>query len=221
MKIFIPIKENSERVPRKNFRQFGEDLLYRRCLLRLLKFEEMEIWVDTDSEEIFNDINTDPMLSRVNVYSRDNSLIGDNTPVNLLIENFVNTHCSDNDIVCQVHVTSPFLSGETIVSAHKKMVEGKYDSVASVNVFHSRFWTMDKCGYRPVNHNPLKLEKTQDLESMYEENSAFYMFASEGFLRHKNRIGINPLFFSVPAPENIDIDTEEDFDFALKTLNSL
>ena len=65
-----------------------------------------------------------------------------------------------------------------------------------------------------MNHNPLKLERTQDLPIMYEENSAFYMFESGSFLRTSSRVGVDPYFYEVSFPENIDIDTESDFSMA-------
>ena len=46
MKIFIPIKENSQRVPGKNFREFGGAPLYKHTLYKL---SNKSIYVDTDS----------------------------------------------------------------------------------------------------------------------------------------------------------------------------
>ena len=47
MKIFIPIKEISQRVPKKNFRLFDGAPLYKHTLYKLKDFE---VYVDTDSE---------------------------------------------------------------------------------------------------------------------------------------------------------------------------
>ena len=44
--IFIPIKENSNRVPNKNFRAFGSKSLYEHTLDKLTDFN---VFVDTDS----------------------------------------------------------------------------------------------------------------------------------------------------------------------------
>ena len=49
--IFIPIKHNSQRVARKNFRRFGSEPLFKRTLL---KFRGHQIFVDTDSQEIID-----------------------------------------------------------------------------------------------------------------------------------------------------------------------
>ena len=63
----------------------------------------------------------------------------------------------------------------------------------------------------PINHNPIKLEQTQDLPTLYEENSAFYIFKSIDFIKSHNRIGVKPFFYAVEPPENLDIDIESDW----------
>ena len=86
-----------------------------------------------------------------------------------------------------------------------------YDSIAACNVYQNRLWRKESYGYIPVNHNPLKLEQTQDLSIFYEENSLFYMFNSDMFLKTNSRIGSNPYFWPCNYPENVDIDTENDW----------
>lgn len=205
MIIYIPIKNNSQRVPRKNFRLFGEEPLYKHTLL---KYIDENVFVDTDSEEIYLGIKNDKRLANVTVFYRDESLTGDKTSVCSLLENFILRFNIEEPVV-QIHVTSPFLLKETIKEAYD--VLGDYDSVVSCNIHQTRFWRKEEYGMCPINHNPLKLEQTQDLPILYEENSCFYIFKPEVLLKTGNRIGINPFFFPVKEPENMDIDTEEDW----------
>lgn len=217
MKVFIPIKHHSARVPGKNFRMFGRMPLYKRCLTR---FKEFELWVDTDSSELKSLIAEDPDLNHVRVIDRNPELIGDDTSVNLLIEDFIHRYCKSNEVICQIHVTSPFLLPESLKQAELKIKGGfkdGIDSICSANLHNSRFWmdTDSALGYVPLNHNPLKLEKTQDLLNVYEENSAYYMFTVKSFLTNNNRIGVNHIFDPLSKLESTDIDTEADFDNAL------
>ena len=207
MIIFIPIKEHSERVPRKNFRLLNDFPLY---LHQINKFREyFTVYVDTDSDEIFSNLSE---LDNVVVYKREPNLIGDDTSVNLLIENLI-TKYNINDYICQIHVTSPFLETDTIIKIN---YNNDYDSYVSADVIQSRIWKEEKIGLLPVNHNPMKLEKTQDLEKYYVENSAFYIFEPKTFLKYNNRIGIKPQFIELPFPENVDIDNEKDWDLVNK-----
>jgi CMP-N-acetylneuraminic acid synthetase len=212
MKIFIPIKNNSQRVPRKNFRIINGEPLYK---FQLLKFTDFEVFVDTDSNEVMEGIKEDVRLKNITVFKRNEKLVGDEISVCDLIKDFI----IKNDIkdpITQIHVTSPFLNKETLKKAYQFI--GEYDSVVACNVHNSRFWRLENYGFCPVNHNPMKLEQTQTLPTLYEENSAFYIFRPKILLETNNRIGINPYFYHVDYPYNVDIDTEEDWQMVLRNI---
>ena len=86
MILFVPIKENSQRVPAKNFRDFGGVELYKHTLY---KFSKYEVYVDTDSEEIIEEIEKDPKLSHVTSIRRKEHLLGNEVSVCDLIYDFV------------------------------------------------------------------------------------------------------------------------------------
>ncbi len=209
MKIFIPIKENSQRVPNKNFRDFGGLPLYKHTLKKLKNFD---VYVDTDSKKLLKQIEGDQELQHVTVFLRKDDLCGDEVSVCDLIKNFIEESGLKNETICQLHVTSPFLQTDTLESALKKI--GINDAVVSCNRIQTRFWRREKYGMCPVNHNPLVLQQTQDLDVFYEENSLFYIFNSDDFLKLGNRVGKNPYFFETSFPENIDIDWETDWELA-------
>ena len=56
---------------------------------------------------------------------------------------------------------------------------------------------------------------TQDLEPWFEENSNLYIFTKEAFDKTNARIGVNPMMYETPNFESIDIDTPDDWDFAI------
>lgn len=214
MKLFIPIKEKSERVPNKNFRLFGDVPLYKHCLY---KFKNFEIFVDTDSKKIINEINNDKNCQHVTVYERSNELIGHDTSVNLLIYDCIRRmNLNPNDSLCQIHVTSPFLNPNTLIHAFNFLNFDMDVSVAGCNVYQSRFWKAKGTDeFEPVNHNVNELIKTQDLPKLYEDNSAFYIFTIQTFLKNINRLSSKPYFYEIKFPENIDIDTEDDWNYAI------
>ena len=178
----------------------------------LNKLKEFEVYVDTDSDEIEAGIKNDPELKNVTVYKRSENLIGDEISVCDLIGSFLNKFMDyyPDRYICQLHVTSPFINADLIKKAFDKTKEG-YDSVVSCNEVHTRFWRKENYGYTPVNHNPMKLEQTQDLPTYYEENSTFYIFDTDMFRKLKTRVGFNPYFYPIGFPTNLDIDTEDDW----------
>jgi N-acylneuraminate cytidylyltransferase len=208
MKIFVPIKEHSQRVSRKNFREMGGVPLYKKVLR---KFVDFEVFVDTDSEEIRKEIEADSSLGHVTAFSRHAELIGDDTSVCRLITSFVNRF-EVTGVVAQIHVTSPFLLPETLWSAKDLMHE--FDSVVSCDAVQARLWRKESYGYAPINHNPIRLEQTQSLPIYFQENSSFYLFNSEDIQVTGNRIGDNPYFYIISHPESFDIDTEDDWNIA-------
>ena len=204
---FIPIKENSQRVHMKNFRNFSGELLYKHTLL---KFSKETVYVDTDSKIIYDQIKSDNRLSNINVYYRDESLIGDKVSVCDLIKNFIKRF-KIKDYVCQIHVTSPLLSIETTKKAFEDMKSLQKRSCFSANKIQSRLWRSENYGLCPINHNPTRLEETQSLPPVFEENSLFYIFHSEDFIENSLRVKADSLVYNCNHYESIDIDTEEDF----------
>lgn len=209
-KLFIPIKKHSQRVPGKNFRLLSSGVPLWRHTIE--KFSDFKIFLDTDSDEVLNDCSN---YKHVTAYKRDNSLIGHDVSVCDLIEFCIKSNKLKGSLG-QIHVTSPFLKTETLSNAFSYLKE--FDSIVSCNRSQIRLWRKEGYGYCPINHNPLKLEQTQDLPEYYEENSAFYIFDCENFLKSKSRIQINPYFYIIDYPESFDIDTEFDWKM-LETLS--
>lgn len=208
----VPIKDHSERVVKKNFREFCGKPLYHHILDTLQKtYAVDEIVINTDSAVVRDEA---PILfNKVRILMRPKELIGDTVSVNKLIE--YDLENSEGDIYVQTHATNPLLKAETIARALKKFVEneeeGNADSLFSVNRFQSRFY--DKTG-KAINHDPEMLIRTQDLSPLYEENSCIYIFTKKSFKAKGRRIGERPDFFESPKIDSVDIDDEFTFKLA-------
>jgi CMP-N-acetylneuraminic acid synthetase len=211
----VPIKEHSQRVTSKNFRDFNGKPLYHHILETLqVTYAIDEIVINTDSSRIIAE--APQLFNKVRITKRPKELIGDFVSVNKLINYDLAT--TEGDIYIQTHATNPLLKAETIAKALKKFVEVEenYDSLFSVNHYQSRFYYQDG---KPINHNPEELIRTQDLEPVLEENSNIYIFTRESFAKKERRIGENPFMFETPEVESIDIDNE--FSFKLAEILSL
>lgn len=211
----IPIKEHSERVHNKNFRNFGGKPLYHHILNTLERtYAVDEVIIDTDSHQVMNE--GPKLFSKVVVIERPEDLRGDFISVNKIIEYDITQFISD--IYIQTHATNPLLKAETIGRALKLFIENEedYDSLFSVNRFHSRFYWKNG---DPINHSLDELIRTQDLEPIYEENSNFYIFTKKSFEKYKRRIGEKPQILEMSRVESIDIDNE--FSFHLAEILSL
>lgn len=209
MIVFIPIKENSQRVPGKNFRDFNGKMLFSYVVDNLLSLD-FDIYIDTDSD-IVSQYYVDN--KQVKVIKRKENLMGDDVSVIELIKSFINEY-NINDYICQTHVTSPLLETHTIKNAITYL--DKYESVTGCDILFNRLWKKSIGGYEPVNHNPDELKQTQDLDPLYLENSSFYIFHSSNLLKTNKRISSNNYFYEVKYPQNLDIDNESDWDLIKK-----
>ncbi len=206
----IPMRHCSERVPSKNYRQFSGKPLFHHIVRSLLACPEInEVVIDTDSQTIMLDaLRYFPMVT---VLERPEYLRNATTPMNDVLLHTTTQLAADYYL--QTHSTNPLLSSATISCAIQRFLGNidQYDSLFSVKRLHTRLW--DSVG-RPINHNPDKLIRTQDLQPVYEENSCIYIFSRQTLEKYGNRIGEQPLLFEMAQVESWDIDEESDFEIA-------
>lgn len=205
----VPIKDHSERVAGKNFRDFCGRPLYHHILLTLDKtYAVDEIVVDTDSFRVMQE--APPLSKKIRVIERPASIRGDDVSMNRVIEYDLTQ--TQADVFVQTHATNPLLKPETIAHALREFIADEdRDSLLAVNEYHSRFYFADG---RAVNHDPENLIRTQDLPPIYEENSCLYVFTRESFGQKQRRIGLKPKFFPIARVEATDIDDEFTFRLA-------
>ena len=203
----VPMKGHSERVKNKNLRSFNGIPLFYWVLESLSRSPFIsKICVDTDSEEIEKTVLS--FFPDVLILDRPKELIGDFISMNEIIRYDISK--LEGDIFIQTHATNPLLSSGTINNACEFYLKNRdrFDSVFSVNRLQTRLY--DKQG-KPLNHDPDKLIRTQDLDPLFEENSNLYLFSKDSFREAGARIGLRPGMFEMTPTESFDIDTEEDF----------
>lgn len=202
----VPVKENSSRVPNKNFKAFYND----KSLLRLTleKLSEIDL---LDCVYVFssNEIDDIHIKNTSALYlSRPLSLDSDQTTGNQIISEFVKLIHAD--IYVLVHVTAPFLKPESIEEGIQAIINNDNDSAFSVEEKQIFYWVINK----QPNYSLDNIPRTQDLSPIYIETTGCYVFKKSVFLEGFRRIGNSPYMIVVNKTEAIDIDVEEDFKLA-------
>ncbi len=216
--LFIPIEFQSNINPSINHVEFQGQPLWRHTLSR---FSGFKLFVDTDSPQLIESIQHDANLSHVIPYLRDPDLIDPHTSVDNLISYFLDYSRIRHEPVGQIHVTFPFLQSTTVEKGFDFLkMNSPYDAVIGANRVRARFWREEAFGYVPVNHHPLKLQRTHRMVPYMEENSTFYLFNAEVFRKTKTRSGVNPHFMEVGFPENLDYHVLERMDTLISELNN-
>jgi len=209
VKALLFMKHHSERVPRKNMRDFCGKPLFHWIVESLLESKYInEIIINTDSEEIAKSAARN---FEVTIHMRPEHLLTINkNEANQIME--YDLSITKGEYFLQTHSTNPLLRTKTIDSSIEAYFKNKnHDSLLSVTEWKTRLYFQDG---KPINHNPEKLIKTQELPIVYEENSCIYIFSRAGFFKNKNRVGKSPFLFPLEKMESVDIDEEYDFQFA-------
>ena len=139
---------------------------------------------------------------------RDTCLDTDETKGTDIISRFISDVKAD--IYVLTHVTQPFTKAESIRYAISKIISDEYDSAFSAVEIQDYCWYQGK----PLNYDMNNLVTTQNLEPIYMETGAFFIFKREVFEQTGRRIGNKPYMHIVDQFEQIDIDTAEDFALA-------
>tara|TARA_Y100000590_G_scaffold323369_1_gene366451 strand:- start:177113 stop:177772 length:660 start_codon:yes stop_codon:yes gene_type:complete len=213
---YLFIKEESERVPNKNFVEVGGKPLFQWIIETLQKVNRIDqIVINTDAPQI---LSSDLLKAshKFQVIEREEKLRGNKITANQLIESDIEKF--SNKLILNVHVTTPFLSVETIDKGIDLILNSSSGSIFGVNEIYHRFYDSK---LNPVNHDPKDLVPTQQLSPLYMENSSLYIFKKESFEKHGNRIGPDSKIIEVPKLEALDIDTEEDLILAKAYANYL
>jgi CMP-N-acetylneuraminic acid synthetase len=201
------MRHHSQRVPGKNYRPLAGKPLYQHIVETLLGVPEIgQVVVDTDSEPVIAGLRRD--FPQVTILPRPEILRADAIPMNEIL--LYDTSQVVADFYLQTHSTNPLLRPETVSKAIQSFLADYpgHDSLFSVTRLQTRLY--DQHGHA-INHDPNILLQTQDLPSVYEENSCIYIFTRENLVRRHNRLGEKPLMFEMDAAEAWDIDEELDF----------
>jgi len=204
---FVPIKFKSNRLKNKNFLKLGGNYLCNYIFETLLKVKLIDqIYVFCSNPEIINYIPKNIKFIKRNIELDQDSTIGMD-----IYQEFISK--VESDIYILTHATSPFITKESIELGINALLNNGYDSSFTVKEEKTFAWYQNKT----LNYNLNYIPKTQNLDSIFLETSAFYIFKKK-VIKDKRRIGDNSKMIITKFPEYIDIDTEDDFKLATKII---
>lgn len=201
---FVPIKLNSKRLPHKNILPIaGHPLCWHLCNSLVQTKGIDEVYVYCSDKEI-----THFLPKGVKYKQREKWLDGDLVKGFDIYHSFINE--VDADIYVLAHTTSPFIRRESVENALSHILSGENDSAFSAEKIQTFAWYKGKT----INYDLNDVPRTQDMEPLWVETSAFYMFKKEIFTVYNRRIGYNPYIQEVHGIEAVDIDEKKDYDMA-------
>lgn len=221
MRVFLPCRRGSVRVPNKNVRTFAgnrEGLIG----IKLQQLESArcfdEIIVSSNDERVL-EIADSPRWPTVRTHVRNEHLSSSSTSTDELIP-LVASLISDGAVLW-THVTSPFVTGhdyECIVDTYWQKTADGYDSLMTVTPLHDFIWRHNG----PVNYDRTseRWPRTQELEPLYKVNSAAFVAGIDTYRNLADRVGKRPYLMTLDTLVGMDIDWEHDFAIAETMLQS-
>lgn len=210
----IPARGGSKRLPGKNIMPLGGIPLMVHSIRYAQQHPFIEaVYVSTDDVEI----KAVALAHGAKVVDRPENLSGDFEPTVSALKHVLEVMGAGVENVILLQVTNPLRPDTLLKEAFLKYEEGEYDSLFTVTRNHQKFGKIANDKFIPFNYEIG--QRSQDLEPLYYENGLLYITKASVILQ--NEIITKEAFpLEVNHPfADVDIDTQEDFDYAEFLLN--
>lgn len=211
----IPARGGSKRLLSKNILPLrgmpllAHSILYAKSNSNIID----EVYVSTDDEQI-RDV---ALAYGAKVIDRPQSISGDLEPTISSLQHVLKSIDFEVENVVLLQATNPLRPIDLLSECFKKYLDTKSDSLFTVTQNHHKLGKIHNGAFVPFNY---KIgQRSQDLEPLYFENGLLYI--------SKSKLILNGQIISEKAfPylvnhifSNVDIDIQEDFDYAEYLLN--
>ena len=210
----IPARGGSKRLPGKNTKLLGEIPLLAHSILYAKQHNFIDaVYVSTD-DVVIKEI---ALLYGAIVIDRPQALSGDLEPTVSALKHVLESIDEIIENVILLQATNPLRPQNLLQNAFAIFQEQQTNSLFTVSRSHHKLGKIINNRFIPYNYEVG--QRSQDLEPLYYENGLLYISKSSIILN--NEIITKEAFpLEVNHPfANVDIDTQEDFDYAEYLLN--
>jgi CMP-N-acetylneuraminic acid synthetase len=206
----IPARGGSNRLPNKNVLSLGGIPLIAHSILYAQKNSAVidEIYVSTDDATI----KKIALHYGAKVIDRPESLSGDFEPTVSALKHVLESIADEIENVILLQATNPLRPENLLKDTFEIFQNGNYDSLLTVSRNHQKLGKIEVNKFIPFNYE--MGQRSQDLEPLYFENGLLYISKAKLILDNKI-ISENAFPYQIEQLfASIDIDTQEDMDFA-------
>lgn len=206
----IPARGGSKRLPGKNILPLGgipllaHSILYAKSNLSIID----EVYVSTDDEQI----KEEALAYGAKVIDRPQSISGDFEPTISSLQHVLKSIDSDVENIVLLQPTNPLRPIDLLSECFKKYLDTKSDSLFTVTQNHHKLGKIHNGTFVPFNYEIG--QRSQDLEPLYFENGLLYITKSKLILEGKIISEKAFPYIVNHVFADVDIDTQEDFDYA-------
>ena len=211
----IPARGGSKRLPQKNTKLLGGIPLIAHSILYAKENSEYidEVYVTTDDE----DIKSIAEEYGAKIIDRPQELASDFEPTISAINHAVSCINTPFDTIVLLQPTNPLRPKNLLSECLEVYYKNNLDSLFTVTRNHQKFGKIINNCFVPFNYEIG--QRSQDLEPIYFENGLIYISSKTLILNNKIIGDTGYPFITDSIFAHIDIDTQEDFDYATYILN--
>ncbi|WP_394775079.1 cytidylyltransferase domain-containing protein [Flavobacterium sp.] len=206
----IPARGGSKRLPEKNIKLIGGFPLLAFSILYAQANSEIidEVYVSTDDQEI----KKIALQYGAKVIDRPEHLSGDFEPTVSALKHVLQSIDSNVENVILLQATNPIRPENLLRQTFEIYQEENCRSLFTVSANHKKFGKITDQKFIPYNY---KIgQRSQDLEPLFYENGLLYI-TKAALIMDDIIISEDAFPFEIDHIfANIDIDTQEDFDYA-------
>ena len=204
----IPARGGSKRLPNKNTLLLGGIPLLAHSINFAKENHIDKIVVSTD-DALIKEI---ALQYGAEVLDRPMALATDTSPTIDTLKQVMINIAGKYDYVVVLQPTNPLRPKNLLQEALERMKEGNFDSLMTFSRNEQKFGKITNDKFVPYNYTIG--QRSQELEPLYYENGLLYI-AKTALILEGKLVGENHLPFIVNHPyAKVDIDTQEDFDYA-------
>ena len=211
LKVIIPARIGSNRVPIKNLRLLDNKPLISYIINTLKKTKYLnEFEINTDSE-LFRNIANE---NKIGFYLRPKELATSDSLIDDYIYEYINSNQPKHLAV--INPTSPFISAEELDKAWSTYAKSDCDTLLSCERIQTHCFKKGEAINFSING---KHPRSQDIEPIYALNFAISIWNCNSFIKNYEENGCGVYtgkikFFTTSELASIDIDYPEDFRMA-------
>lgn len=206
----IPARGGSKRLPQKNIKLLGDIPLLAHSILYAKANKEIidDVYVSTNDE----DIKKIALEFGAKVIERPEYISGDLEPTISALKNVLQKIFDEVENVVLLQPTNPLRPQNLLQETFDKYQQENYDSLFTVSGNHQKFGKIQDQKFIPYNYEIG--QRSQDLEPLFFENGLLYI-TKAALILDDIIISENAFPFEVNHIfAEVDIDTQDDFDYA-------
>jgi N-acylneuraminate cytidylyltransferase len=212
----IPARKGSKRIKNKNLILFKGKHLINHTVKHAIQSKLVnKVFVSTNDKRVSKIVpNSVYIVNRPGNISKDKSSTEES--ISHFFSYLKKYKIELPDAIVLLQCTSPYREYNDIDLAIKNFKKKKFDSLFSAFKNKNLFWRFENKNLKPINYNPKKRKREQEMNNQLIENGSIYIFKTKGFLKNKCRIFGKIGSYIMKRENSFQIDNYEDIRFIKK-----